>query len=67
MEIIALIAICYLRYRYLKNRGYSRRKEDHFSDYRYNRPKVYKPWRDYRSTIEVSPKTWVDQQIEERK
>lgn len=67
VELMSLATICYLRYKYLKNKGYIRDKENHFSGNRYDRPKAYKPWRDYRSTIEVSPKTWIDQHEESLK
>jgi hypothetical protein len=67
MELMGLGTFCYLRYRYIKNKGYTRDKANHFLDNRYNRPKVYKPWRDYRSTIEVNPKTWVDHHEESLK
>lgn len=60
MELMGLIMLCYLRYRFLKIRGYNRGKASHFSGNRYDRPKDYKPWREYRSRTEVTPKTWVD-------
>jgi len=67
LELMALGTICYLRYRYLKVRGYSRAKEDHFSGNRYDITKDYKPWRNYQSRTEVSPKTWFDRQLEDHK
>lgn len=67
MELAGLALFCYLRYRYLRTSNYARRRADHFGSVRYNRPKVYKPWREYRSKVEVSAKTWIDYQLEEKK
>lgn len=66
MELMGLAVFYYLGTRFKRSRVYTRERRSHFSTKGYYRPKVHKPWREYRSTIEVSPKTWVDEQMEKK-